>query len=384
MVFEPSAELKQFLETIRKFVEKECYPVEMEIEEKGEVPEHIIKGLCQLGLFGVTTPTEYGGLGLSIIDYCLILIELSRTNAAVRSQITTNNGVGSKGILFDGTEEQKKKYLPSLASGEKMASFALTEPGAGSDASAISTTAVKKGSNWAINGTKYFITNAPRASIFTVLALTDKEKRARGGITAFIVEKGTPGLVIGKIFKAMGNVGSKPAEVIFEDCQVPEENIIGGPKMVGQGFRTAMKSLNEARITLSASMIGFAERALKLARDYAKIRVQFGKPIAENQAIQWMLADSATEIYASRCMLFDAAARVDAGQKVDAMCSMTKVFASEMLCRVTDRSLQIHGGTGYIKESPIEHLYRDARMFRIVEGTSEIQRMIIARDVLKD
>ena len=309
MVYEPSVEVKQFLETVRKFVEKECYPIEMEIEEKGEVPEHLIQGLCQLGLFGVTTPTEYGGLGLSLLDYCLILIELSRTNAAVRSQITTNNGIGSKGILFDGTEEQKKKYLPPLASGEKMASFALTEPGAGSDASAISTTAVKKGSNWVINGTKYLITNAPRASIFTVLALTDKEKRARGGITAFIVEKGTPGLVIGKIFKAMGNVGSKPAEVIFEDCQVPEENIIGGPKMVGQGFRPAMKSLNEARLTLSASMIGFAERALKLARDYAKIRVQFGKPIAENQAIQWMLADSATEIYASRCMLLDAAAR---------------------------------------------------------------------------
>ena len=384
MFFEPSAELKQFLETVRKFVEKECYPVEMEIEEKGEIPENIYKGLCQLGLFGVTTPTEYGGLGLSILDYCLILMELSKTNAAVRAQITTNNGIGCKGILFDGTEEQKKKYLPSLASGEKMASFALTEPGAGSDAAAISTTAVKNGSDWVINGTKYFITNAPRASIFTVLALTDKEKRARGGITAFIVEKGTPGMTVGKIFKAMGNVGSKPAEVIFENCRVPEGNIIGGPKMVGQGFRTAMKCLNEGRLTLSASMIGFAERALKLARDYAKIRVQFGKPIAENQAIQWMLADSATEIYASKCMLIDAASCFDAGQKVDALCSMTKVFASEMLCRVTDRSLQIHGGTGYIKEAPIEHLYRDARMFRIVEGTSEIQRMIIARDVLKD
>jgi acyl-CoA dehydrogenase len=265
-----------------------------------------------------------------------------------------------------------------------MASFALTEPGAGSDAAAISTTAVKKENVWILNGTKHFITNAPRADVFTVLALNDKEKRARGGITAFIVEKGTPGLTIGKIFRAMGNVGSKPAEVIFEDCQVPEENIIGGPKMVGQGFRTAMKTLTEGRLTLSASMIGFAERSLSLARDHAKIRVQFGKPIAENQAIQWMLADSATEIYAATCMLYEAAARYDAEEKVDTQAAMVKLFASEMLGRITDRALQIYGGMGYIRESPIEHLYRDARMFRIVEGTSEIQRIIIARSVLKD
>lgn len=384
MPFEPSPELKLFLETIRKFVEKECYPVEMEIEETGEIPENIFKGLKELGLFGITTPEEYGGLGLNTLDYCMILIEFSRTNAAIRAQITTNNGVGSKAILIDGTDDQKKKYLPGMASGEIMASFALTESEAGSDAANISTTAVKKGDQYVINGTKYFITNAPRASIFTVFALTDKEKRARGGITAFIVEKDTPGLTIGKVFHAMGNRGSKPAEILLENCAVSENQIIGGPKNLGQGFRTAMKTISEGRLTLSASMVGFAERNLKLARDYSKIRVQFGKPICENQAIQWMLADSATEVYAAKCMLFDCASRYDAGEKIDAQAAMVKLFCSEALWRISDRALQIHGGTGYIRESPIEHLYRDARMFRIVEGTSEIQRIVIARDLLKD
>jgi acyl-CoA dehydrogenase len=230
---------------------------------------------------------------------------------------------------------------------------------------------------------KHFITNATYADVFTVMALTDREKKAKGGITAFLVEKGTGGLSIGKTQKAMYDGGSKQAEVIFEDCEVDENCIIGGPRNVGMGFATAMKTLDDGRLTISATAIGLARRALLLAAEYAKIRVQFGKAISTNQAIQWMLADSAIEIYGAECMMLDAASRSDAGEKVSAESSMCKVFSTEMAWRVVDRALQIHGGTGYMRESEIERIYRDVRLFRIVEGTSEIQRMIISRNVLK-
>lgn len=374
-------EILDFVETVKKFVKKDCEPIDDLIEETGKIPEPIVQKVRDLGLYGMTIPTEYGGLGIGATGYCLVAKALSWAHGAFRSLIAVNNGIGSQAILLAGTEEQKRKYLPELASGRKLGAFCLTEPGAGSDAASMSTTAVKDGKYWVINGLKHFITNAPMADIFTVLALTDKEKRARGGITAFIVEKGTPGLRIGQIHKHMGSKAAIQSEVIFEDCRVPEENVIG---KVGEGFRTAMKTLDIGRLTLAASCIGYAEKLLKMGSDYAKMRVQFGKPIAEFQAIQWMLADSATEIYAADCMMLDAALRYDAGERQTALASMAKLYASEIACKVADRVLQIHGGMGYMVEAKVERYYRDLRLFRIVEGTSEIQRLVISRAVLKD
>jgi acyl-CoA dehydrogenase len=255
-------EIAQFAETVRRFVKEEVLPINQKIEEEGKVPQHIRDKVRDLGLFGATIPVEYGGLGLGCLGYCLVSQEIAQCHPAIRGLIGVNNGIGSKGILLDGTEEQKKKYLSAMAIGEKTSSFALTEPSAGSDASNIQTTAVKKGSKWVINGMKHFITNAPYADVFTVMALTDREKKAKGGITAFLVEKGTGGLSIGKTQKAMYDGGSKQAEVIFEDCEVDENCIIGGPRNVGMGFATAMKTLDDGRLTISATAIGLARRAL--------------------------------------------------------------------------------------------------------------------------
>jgi len=285
------------------------------------------------------------------------------------------------GILNDGTVEQKRKYLPRLASGEWISALALTEPGAGSDAAAISTRAEKKGDRWIINGMKHFITRADIADVFTVMALTDKEKRAKGGITAFIVEKGTRGLVIGKPQRSMGSDTVKQCEVYFEDCEVPAENVIGE---VGQGFRVVMKVLEDGRIGQAARALGATRRLLDLSTNWAKQRVQFGKPIAERQAIQWMLADIARDIYAAECMIYDAARRKDAKESIPKEAAIVKLFASEMAFRAADSALQIHGGMGYMKESPVEFFFRDLRLLRIIEGTSEIQRLVISREVLKD
>jgi len=373
-------EILQFVETIKKFVKKECEPIDDLIEEQGKIPEEVVEKCRQLGLFGMTIPEEYGGLGIGALGYCLVAKALSWAHPAFRSLITVNNCLGSQPLLLAGTEEQKRKYLPDIASGKKMTAFCLTEPGAGSDASAISTTAVKDGKHWVINGLKHFITNGPFADIYIVLALTDKEKRARGGITAFIVEKGAPGLKIGRIHQHMGSKTSIQSEVIFEDLRVPEENILGE---VGEGFRIAMKTLDIGRLNLAASCIGFAQKLLEMGREYALLRKQFGKPIAEFQAIQWMLADSATEIYAAESMLIDACLRYDAGEREPALASMVKLYASEMACRVVDRVLQIHGGMGYMVETKVERYYRELRLFKIIEGTSEIQRLVIARRLLR-
>ncbi|MBC7357313.1 MAG: acyl-CoA dehydrogenase family protein [Desulfacinum sp.] len=376
--------LRMMQETVRRFVERDLEPISRQVEDEDRIPEETVQKMRDLGLFGLAIPEEYGGLGLGVLGECLVYQELSKTNACFRSRIGTNNGIGSQGIVIDGTEEQKQKYLPKLASGEWTACFALTEPEAGSDAAAIRTRAELKGDHWVLNGKKHFITNGDIADVATVFAVTDPQKRARGGITAFIVERTFPGYSVGIIERKMGLRGNHTAELVFEDCIVPRENVIGGEAMVGQGFKTAMKVLDKGRLTMGASAVGTAEKLLELSIDYAKQRVQFGKPIAEFQAIQFMLADMATQIYAARNMLYHAAwLRDQRGTAVVREASMVKLFCTEMVNRVADMAVQIHGGMGYMKDYPIERFYRDVRLTRIYEGTSEIQRLVIARELLK-
>jgi acyl-CoA dehydrogenase len=334
-----------------------------------------------LGFFGLSIPEEYGDMGLGTLGESVLNEEFGRVNSCFRSRFGTNNGIGSQGILIDGTPEQKEKYLPRIASGEWTAAFALTEPNAGSDAANIQTKAEKKGDIYLLNGLKHFITNGDIADVVTVMAVTDKTKGPRG-VTAFIVEKTFPGYSVGKIDKKMGIHGNNTSEIVFEDCQVPARNIIGLQE--GKGFSTAMKVLEKGRITISAVCLGTAQYCLDASIAYSKQRVQFGKPISANQAIQWMLADMAISIYTARQIVYHTAWCRDQKQKVTQQAAMCKVYCTEMVNRVADSALQIHGGMGYMKESPIERIYRDMRLYRIFEGTSEVQRMVIARELLKD
>ncbi|MGC8719957.1 MAG: acyl-CoA dehydrogenase family protein [Thermodesulforhabdaceae bacterium] len=376
---------RMMAETVRRFVERELEPISKQVEEEDRIPEEVVQKMRELGLFGLSIPEEYGGLGLGTLGECIVYEELSKTNACFRTRIGTNNGIGSQGILIDGTEEQKRKYLPKIASGEWTACFALTEPEAGSDAANIKTKAELKGDHWVLNGRKCFITNGDIADVATVFAVTDPQKRAKGGITAFIVEKTFPGFYVGTIEKKMGLRGSHTAELVFEDCIVPRENVIGGDAMIGQGFKTAMKVLDKGRLTMGACAVGAAQKLLELSVKYAKQRVQFGRPIAEFQAIQFMLAEMATNIYAARQMVYHAAwLRDQRGTSVIKEASMVKLFCTEMVNRVADMALQIHGGLGYMKDYPIERFYRDVRLMRIYEGTSEIQKIVIARELLKE
>lgn len=376
---------RMMAETVRRFVERELEPISKQVEEEDRIPEEVVQKMRELGLFGLSIPEEYGGLGLGTLGECIVYEELSKTNACFRTRIGTNNGIGSQGILIDGTEEQKRKYLPKIASGEWTACFALTEPEAGSDAANIKTRAELKGDHWVLNGRKCFITNGNIADVATVFAVTDPQKRAKGGITAFIVEKTFPGFYVGTIEKKMGLRGSHTAELIFEDCIVPRENVIGGDQMIGYGFKTAMKVLDKGRLTMGACAVGAAQKLLELSVKYAKQRVQFGRPIAEFQAIQFMLAEMATNIYAARQMVYHAAwLRDQRGTSVIKEASMVKLFCTEMVNRVADMALQIHGGMGYMKDYPIERFYRDVRLMRIYEGTSEIQKIVIARELLKE
>lgn len=372
--------LDLLLETVRRFVRDRLVPAEAKVAETDSVPDEIVDEMRRLGLFGLSIPEEYGGLGLTMEEEVLVAAELGRTSPAFRSVLGTNVGIGSQGILIDGTEEQRRYWLPRLASGEVVGSFALTEPGAGSDAASLTTVAVRDGDHYVINGTKRFITNAPRARIFTLMARTGGP--GAGGITAFIVEKPSPGLSLGKIDKKMGQSGSHTCDVILEDCRVPAANIIGGVE--GRGFKTAMKVLDRGRLHISAVCVGVAERLIRDAVAYAAERIQFGKPIAEFQLIQAMLADSRAEAYAARCMVVDAARRKDLGEVVSTEASCCKLFASEMVGRVADRAVQIHGGAGYMAEYGVERFYRDVRLFRLYEGTSQIQQLVIARNMMKE
>ncbi len=384
MDFNLPEELQIMQNTIRRFVQQEIDPVSQQIEEEDRIPDHVVATMRALGLFGMSIPEKYGGLGLSALGECVVYEEISRTNASVRIRFSTNNGIGSLGLLFDGTEEQKRKYLPGIASGDKTIAFALTEPDVGSDASGIKTRAVRDGGDFVINGNKMFISNGSIADLVTVIAVTDPEKGTRGGISAFIVEKGTPGFSVGKIEKKMGLRGAATAELLFEDCRVPAENVIGGEEFIGRGFQTAMKVLDKGRLTLAAASVGTAQKALDLAVDYARTRVQFGKPIGQFQLIQGMLAQMASEVFAGRQMVYRTAWEKDQGRPIRMEAAMTKLFCTEMLGRVADSALQIHGGMGYMKEFPIERIYRDSRVVRIYEGTSEIQKLVIARELLKE
>ncbi|AFO51352.1 acyl-CoA dehydrogenase family protein [Pseudomonas putida] len=370
------------LDSLRQFVNEVLIPRENEVADTDTIPQDIVEQMQAMGLFGLTLPEEFGGLGVTMEEEVNIAFELGRTSPAFRSYIGTNNGIGSIGILLDGTAEQKQRYLPPLASGELLSSFCLTEPDAGSDAASLKTTAVRDGDSYVLNGTKRFITNAPHAGIYTVMARTSSDIKGAGGISAFIVERGTPGVSLGKPDHKMGHKGAHTCDVIFENARVPASQLIGGVE--GVGFKTAMKVLDKGRLHIAALSIGAAERMLDDALRYALERKQFGKPIAEFQLIQAMLADSKAEIYASRCMVVDAARKRDNGQNVSTEASCAKMFSTEMCGRVADRCVQIHGGAGYVSEYAIERFYRDVRLFRIYEGTTQIQQIVIARNMIRD
>ena len=372
----------QLLATIRRFVAERLVPHEAEVGERDRIPDGLIHEMRELGLFGLSIPEDYGGIGLNVEEEVRVAFELGQTSPAFRSAFGTNTGIGSQGIVIDGTEEQKRRYLPRLASGEMIGSFCLTEPDAGSDAVALRTTGRRDGGGFILNGTKRYITNAPWAHLFTVMARSDPEDKGAGGISAFLVEADTPGVKLGKPDVKMGQKGAQICDVIFEDCRVPAEAIIGGRE--GQGFKTAMKVLDRGRLTISGVCIGVAERLIRDSLRYASERSQFGKPIAEFQLVQAMLADSETECYAAKSMVLDAARRKDAGETITRQAAMCKYYASEMVGRVADRAVQIHGGAGYLAEYGIERFYRDVRLFRIYEGTSQIQQLVSARSMLKE
>lgn len=376
--------LEALLEGIRRFVQKELVPAEKQVDETDEIPEAIVQGMKNLGLTGMTIPEEYGGLGLTTEEEVLAAIELCQASPAFRSLIGTTVGIGSQGILMDGTEQQKREFLPRLASGDILASFALTEPDSGSDAASLRTSARPDGTDYVINGTKRYITNAPHAGIFTVMARTGPENSGAGGISAFIVDAHSPGIVLGKRDRKMGQKGSHTCDVVFQDVRVSAARIIGGPNGLGQGFRTAMKVLDKGRIHIAAVCVGVAERMLRDALRYAMERRQFGQPIAQFQLIQAMLADCRTELFAAKSMLLETARMRDAGINVATEAAACKLFASEMCGRVADRAVQIFGGAGYIADSGIERFYRDVRLFRIFEGTSQIQQLVIARNMVRD
>lgn len=379
MDFLISDELKMIQLTVREFVKKEVYPRETLIEDGDCIPEELIEGARKVGLFGISIPDEYGGLGLSMVGKCIVGEEMGRGSAGFSGYHGAHAGIGTSGIVMVGSHYLKAKYLPDMAEGKKIGAFALTEPDAGSDASNLKTTAVKKGDRWLLNGTKHFITNGPEANVITAMAVTDPSRGARG-ISAFLVENTFPGFRVGTVEKKMGLRGCHTSEIIFDDCEVPEENLLGKEN---EGFITALRILANGRAGLASRCVGACLRLIEHSLDYSGKRVQFGKPIIENQAIQWMLADMEMETQAARALTYQTAWKVDQGMNIIKDAAMTKLFASEVYNRVADKAVQIHGGMGYMKEMPIERVYRDARITRIYEGTSEIQRMVIAAQMMK-
>jgi acyl-CoA dehydrogenase len=369
------------IDTISRFTREKLIPREGDVVETDLIPEDVLAEMRRMGLFGLTIPEEYGGLGLTAEEEMLTTIALCYAAPAFRSIIGTNNGIGSRGIVIDGTDEQKKRWLPRLASGELIGSFALTEPGAGSDAGSLTTRAERQGDHYVINGVKRYITNAPQAGIFTLMARTDPASKDAGGVSAFIIERSSPGLTVGLPDRKMGQRGAQTADVVFDNVCVPAANLIGGKE--GIGFKTAMKVLDKARLNIAAVSVGAAERLLDEALNYALERKQFGSAIADFQLVQAMLADSRAELLAARAMTLEAARAADAGTSVTVDAACCKLFASEMVCRVADRAVQIHGGAGYMQDSPVERLYRDVRLFRLFEGTSQIQQLVIARGMIR-
>ncbi|MEQ8746871.1 acyl-CoA dehydrogenase family protein [Pyruvatibacter sp.] len=372
---------QQLIDSLSRFVRQRLRPLEDQVAENDAVPDEIVQEMRELGLFGLAIPEEHGGLGLSMEDECLAMFEMGRTSPAFRSVFGTNVGIGSQGIVMFGSDEQKREWLPGLASGEIIASFALTEPEAGSDAASVRTTAIRDGDDYVINGTKRYITNANKADIFTLMARTDPGVKGARGVSSFIVPSDLPGITLGKPEKKMGQQGAHICDISFDNVRVPARLRLGEE---GMGFINAMKILERGRLHISAVCVGVSERLIADSVAYAAERKQFGQPIGEFQLVQGMLADCKTESYAGRCMVLDAARRRDAGEDIGTEASCSKYFCSEMVGRVADKAVQIFGGAGYITDYGIERLYRDVRIFRLYEGTSQIQQIVIARAMLRD
>jgi acyl-CoA dehydrogenase len=375
--------LNTLIEEIRTFVRDRWHPVEDRVDREGEIPADLVDELRSRGYFGWSIPQAYGGLGLTTEELVLCAMELSQASVALRARVGTNTGIGSEALVADGTDEQKQRWLPRMARGALTGCLALTEPEAGSEASNVQTTARREGDHFILNGTKRFITNAPLADVFTVIARTEAGTQGGKGLSAFIVERGTPGLRTGAPYRKMGQAGSPVSDVCFEDCNVPAANLIGGRE--GVGFQTVMKVLNKQRLHLAALCTGPAIRMLDLAIEHTSRRNQFGQAVVNFQLVQAMIADSRTEIFAARSMILEAARARDRGEDVAMTASMCKYFASEMCGRVADRAVQMFGGSGYVADfSPIERYFRDVRLFRLYEGTSQIHQLNIARLVLKE
>jgi acyl-CoA dehydrogenase len=350
-----------------------------EMERSAIVPETLVQEMRALGYFGITIPREYGGLGLGFTGYAVIMAELSKAHAAVGGLVALNNMVASRVILYGATEEQKRRFLPPIASGEHVAAFALTEPGAGSDASGVTTRAVQEGDSYVLNGTKHLIMHAPIAGVVTAIAATEPGRGAKG-LSAFVVHKGTPGFFPGKTQKPMA-ARTTVGELVFESCRIPAAHLIGKP---GDGFALAMRGLDDTRFGVGAYCVGAAQKLLDLSLNHARTRRQFGQPLADFQGIQWILAEMAADVQVCRTMLEAVARKADTGQRVSADAAILKLFASEMGCRVADKALQIHGGIGYLDDHPVARVYRDIRIWRIVDGTSEMQKTVIARDLFRN
>lgn len=365
-------------DSVREFASKEISPKIKEMDEKKEIPSELIKKIGEMGYLGIIFPPEYGGAGLNYIDYCIILEEISKVDPSIGLTIAAHNSLCSNHIYLFGNEEQKNKYLTRLARGETLGAWALTEPTAGSDAGSIKTTARKEGKKWILNGTKVFCTNGSTSDIIVVMAVTDKSKGKRG-ISAFIVERGTKGFSVGKREDKLGVRASDTSELIFEDAEIPEENLLGEE---GKGYHDALTVLDGGRVSIAAFSLGIASGALEASIKYSKERVQFGQPISNFQAIQWMLAEMATEVDAARLLTLRAAQLKD--KKLDAIkeSSMAKYYASEVAVKCANFAVQIFGGYGFTKDFPVEKFYRDSKIATIGEGTSEIQKLIIAKEVL--
>ncbi|UOR11496.1 acyl-CoA dehydrogenase family protein [Halobacillus amylolyticus] len=380
MNFDLEEDIQFLKKNVRDFVQTEVEAVAMDIEKEDKIPERIIEMSKEMGLFGLSIPDEYGGLGIGMVGKCALYEEIGATHNGYTTLIGAHTGIGTVGIVEMGNEQQKQKYLPKLASGEFIGAFALTEPSAGSNATNLKTTAVKKGDHYILNGTKHYITNATEADVFTVMAVTDASKGAKG-ITSFIVEKDFPGFQVGAIEPKMGLHGSQSAEIILEDCKVPAENVLG---VEGQGYVNALKILANGRAGLAARNLGSCQKLLDLSMEYVQEREQFGVPIIDHQAVGHMVSEMAVEIEALRSFTYRVAWMVDEGQKVIKEAAMLKLYGSEVYNRVADKAVQVHGGIGYISDYPIERFFRDARITRIYEGTSEIQKNIITGQLKKE
>jgi butyryl-CoA dehydrogenase len=379
MKLELTEQQKMIQKMVREFAEKEVGPIAAELDKKQEYPTKTLEKMAKLGLLGVIIPTEYGGAGLDTISYSIVVEEISRKCASTGVITSVHNSLTAWPIMKYGTDEQKKKYLPILAKGEKIGAFAGTEPNAGSDLAAMKTTAVLKGNKYIINGDKTFITSGPEAGIIIIFALTDKNAGTKG-ISAFIVESKYKGYKVGSIFEKLGINASKTSELLFENMEVPKENLLGKE---GEGFKIALTALDGGRIGIASQAVGIAQAVLDESIEYSKQRQQFGKPICANQAIQWMIADIATRIEAARYLVYNAAYKKDIGERYSKEAAMAKLFASELAMDAAIKGVQIHGGYGYTKEYTIERLFRDAKITEIYEGTSEVQRMVISSNLLR-